>query len=66
MEILCIGIDMRPGACVDIQMNAHDLLTKFEPNTFDCVICFDTLEHDDKFWLTVDNMKKSYKLEDIC
>ena len=53
-----IGIDMRPGACVDIQLNAHDLLTKFEPNTFDCVLCFDTLEHDDKFWLTVDNMRK--------
>jgi SAM-dependent methyltransferase len=56
-----IGVDMRPGPNVDIVMNGHDLTKFFEPCSFDLVICFDTLEHDDKFWLTVYEMRKVVK-----
>lgn len=52
------GIDMRGGKDVDIVINAHDLMDKFEPKTFDFVMCLETLEHDDKFWLTIANMRR--------
>lgn len=48
-----IGIDMTEGKGVDIVMNAHDLLDKFGPESFDIVICSETLEHDNKPWVTV-------------
>jgi len=52
-----IGIDMRPGKNVDIDINGHDLKETFKKGEFDIVMCFDTLEHDIQFWLTVENMK---------
>ena len=57
VEFDYIGIDMRPGKNVDIVMNAHDIRKNFEEELFDVVICMDTLEHDDKFWVTLENMK---------
>jgi SAM-dependent methyltransferase len=51
------GIDMRPGKNVDIVLNAHDIKDRFKEGEFDIVVCFDTLEHDNKFWITVKNMK---------
>lgn len=51
------GIDMRNGGNVDIQMNGHDLVKQFGKESFDCVVCLDTLEHDEKFWLTVEQMR---------
>ena len=61
------GLDMSEGAIkkdvpdyynnVDILMNAHDLLTKFTPGSFDIIMCFDTFEHDDQFWISWENMK---------
>src|SRR3990167_8536433 len=56
-----VGIDMRPGPNVDIVLNAHDLRNKYKEGDFDLVVCFDTLEHDDKFWLTVDTMREVLK-----
>jgi len=56
-----VGTDMRPGANVDDVVNAHDLLTKYEPETFDLVFSFDTFEHDDMWWISWDNMKKLVK-----
>ena len=55
-----VGIDMRDGKGVDVVMNGHDLSDTFGQE-FDLVVCFDTLEHDDKFWLTVAEMKKVLK-----
>lgn len=52
-----LGIDMRPGKNVDVDINAHDLKETFKKGEFDLVVCFDTLEHDDQFWLTIENMK---------
>ncbi len=52
-----VGLDMMPGEWVDIVANAHDIKTIFESESFDMVCCFDALEHDDKFWITVENMR---------
>lgn len=57
-----IGIDMNGGSGilrqdVDITMNAHDIKKIFKRESFDCVICCETLEHDKKFWITIENMK---------
>lgn len=51
------GLDMRSGPNVDVVCNAHDMKKWFGDQTFDLVVCFDMLEHDDKFWLSVENMK---------
>lgn len=55
------GVDMRPGANVDVVVNAHNLLTKFAPESFDVVTCFDTFEHDDMFWISWDQIKQVTK-----
>lgn len=51
------GVDMTPGEGVTKVLNGHDLSKEFGEE-FDIVFCFDTLEHDDKFWLTIEEMKK--------
>lgn len=51
-----IGIDMQEGKGVDVVMNAHDLDLEYAPNYFDTIICLNTFEHDNKFWLTLDNI----------
>jgi SAM-dependent methyltransferase len=51
-----LGIDMIYGKDVDIQMNAHDIKDKFKEDSSDVVICLNTLEHDNKFWLTLDGI----------
>jgi SAM-dependent methyltransferase len=55
------GIDMRPGNGVDVVVNAHDLVDKFGADSFDIVVCIATLEHDDKFWITQDQINKVLK-----
>jgi len=56
-----IGIDFVDGENVDIVMNGHDLVEKFGENSFDAVMCTETLEHDNKFWITVEQMRKVVK-----
>ena len=61
-----IGIDMLEGSGinrgdVDIVMNAHDIREIFRPESFDCVLCCETLEHDKKFWITVENIRWAVK-----
>lgn len=51
------GIDLFEGRDVTKVMNAHDIKEHFEENSFDLVVSTDTLEHDDKFWVTVENMR---------
>jgi SAM-dependent methyltransferase len=56
------GADMRgSGSGVDVIVNGHDLVKKFGLESFDIVTCFDTMEHDDKFWITIAQMKKVLK-----
>lgn len=52
-----IGIDMQDGKGVDIKMNAHDIKDRFTEGEFDLVICMNTLEHDNKFWVTLENIR---------
>ena len=55
-----IGVDMIAGPGVDIVANGHDL-AKIFPETrdhFDLITCCETFEHDNKFWLTLEAMKK--------
>jgi SAM-dependent methyltransferase len=56
-----IGIDMRPGKNVDLVLNGHDITKQWKKPTFDAVFCLETLEHDDQFWVTVENMKAVLK-----
>lgn len=53
-----VGVDMRPGPNVDVVLNGHELSTYFPEDSVDCIVCFDTLEHDIKFWETVYEMRK--------
>ncbi len=53
------GVDMREGPNVDEVMNSHVLM--WPACTFDNVLCLETLEHDDCFWLTVSEMKRVLK-----
>lgn len=39
-----IGLDLIPGACVDLVANAHKI--PLESNSFDLVLCANMLEHD--------------------
>lgn len=58
-----IGVDMVAGTNVDQVVNGHDLVKTFGENSFDLVMCLETLEHDDKFWLTVEQMRNVLKPE---
>lgn len=51
-----IGIDFREGPDVDIVLNGHDLTKQFSIYSFDNVVCMNMLEHDDKFWKTLEQM----------
>lgn len=54
-----VGVDMRHGAGVDVVGNAHELSLLVAPA--DIVICLDTFEHDDAFWLTLPEIWKTLK-----
>jgi SAM-dependent methyltransferase len=55
------GIDKREGSGVDQVVDGNNLLQAYEPDTFDLVICCETLEHDPHFWLTIANMRAVLK-----
>ncbi len=52
-----IGIDQDGGKSVDVVMNAHDIDKNFNPESFDCVICCETFEHDPAFWISLEAMR---------
>ena len=56
-----IGIDSEPGFDVDLVLDAHDILKRFKPSSFDVVLCLEMLEHDNAFWITIDIMKQVLK-----
>jgi len=55
------GVDIRQGPGVDMICNAEDLLSAFRENTFDLVICTETLEHIRDWKKAVSNIKKVCK-----
>lgn len=48
-----VGIDIAPGENVDVVLNGHEILDRFGPSSFDTILCLETLEHDDRPWLTI-------------
>lgn len=48
------GIDLIAGPGVDIVASGHSI--PFPNNTFDYVVCAETLEHDEAPWLTADEI----------
>lgn len=52
-----VGTDMRAGPGVDQVINNRDLVSTFGPSSFDTVICCECLEHDLRFWDTVEQMR---------
>lgn len=51
------GVDMLEGKGVDVVLNGHDLKQVYKPESFDVVLCLETLEHDDMFWITLKNIQ---------
>jgi SAM-dependent methyltransferase len=56
-----IGVDNIAGRNVDVVLNGHDVLSHFGANTFDLVLCLETLEHDPAFWLTLQGVRAVLK-----
>lgn len=56
-----VGVDMQAGQGVDIAMNSHELPKQFYKQFFDTIVCLETLEHDDMFWVTIDAMHSLLK-----
>jgi SAM-dependent methyltransferase len=50
------GVDMLDGPGVDVVADAHTLAERFPPESFDVVISTEMLEHDDRFWVSVETM----------
>lgn len=50
---------MRVGDNVDVVANAHSLPFDEE---FDCVVCLETLEHDDNPFMTIDEAHRVLKI----
>jgi SAM-dependent methyltransferase len=56
-----IGIDMIPGPSVDRVINANDLAQAYGPESFDIVICMETMEHSRYWRKTLSNIKMILK-----
>jgi SAM-dependent methyltransferase len=52
-----IGIDIRGGQCVDIVMRGEHLYSVFARESFDIVLCLETLEHVELWRQVIDQMK---------
>ena len=51
------GIDMRDGPGVELIIRGNQIKDWFLHETQDAVLCLNTLEHDDRFWETLEQMK---------
>lgn len=56
-----VGVDMRAGAGVDLVVHSSEMVNIFGREAFDVVICCETLEHDVRFWQTVNLMRETLK-----
>lgn len=54
-----IGLDMRKGRGVDVVADATSL--PFDNESFDLIICFETLEHAQKFWLIASEINRTLR-----
>lgn len=56
-----VGVDMRAGEGVDYVLHSSEIVNVFGRETFDTVLCLETLEHDLRFWQTVPLLKALLK-----
>lgn len=56
-----IGVDVEPGKGVDIVLDAVNLDSVFEPNSFDIILCLEMLEHAPLWNICIEQMKKVCK-----
>ena len=54
-----VGVYFREGAGVDIVMNCHSL--KFKDHEFSVVVSTEMIEHDEAFWLSIQEMGRVLK-----
>jgi len=59
------GIDMRDGLNVDLVCNSSDLIKTFGEESFDVVLCFNTLEHIEDWKTAIHNIKGVCKKDGI-
>lgn len=53
------GLDMRKGPGVDVVADANQI--PFDDNSFDLVICLETMEHAEKHWLVAEEIQRIVK-----
>lgn len=53
-----VGIDIVEGNLVDEILNAHQLNDRFGNESFDVVVSTSSLEHDEQFWLTMQQIEE--------
>lgn len=51
-----VGVDRVAGNLVDEVLSGHDLVHRFGNQSFDVVISTSALEHDEKFWVTLEQI----------
>lgn len=56
-----LGIDMIPGPSVNRVINADDLAETYGDNSFDVIVCLETMEHSRYWRKTLSNMKRILK-----
>ena len=58
-ERICLNLVELPsdGEVQAVKGNANDM-SQFDKDSFDLVVCCSTLEHDKRFWLSVEEMKR--------
>ena len=56
-----LGIDMIEGPAVDRIINADELVSAYGENSFDVVVCLETIEHSRYWKKTISNIKQILK-----
>lgn len=61
-----LGVDMAPGANVDLVLRDPYQWDEIEPGTIDVIISGQTFEHTEFFWLTMQQIARALKPGGLC